>query len=288
MKNLILTILLIFQGIATSLHAYQLEGLPLKYWQKADKENFGDYLSLKLVERIVGGKVAVANEHNSKDKPNLLAIGSILILAHHGDVIWGTGMNGKRGDLQLYKFTDLDVRAVRGPKTREFLINNFGIDCPEVYGDPALLLPYFFPELQKKECPAYPYVIIPHYSEENLFPREIYSNVVYPTDDWREVVRKILNSEFVISSSLHGVIVAEAYGIPARYLRISEHEPLYKYQDYYLGTNRSSFTYATSVEEALEMGGEPAGCCDLELLYNSFPFEYWPNATFVYPKFEGS
>jgi len=285
MRNLILIVLACFQGIVSSVYSNQLEGLPLRYWQKRNKENFGDYLSLKLVERLVGGKVAVANEQDSNGKPNLLAIGSILILARQGDVIWGTGMNGKRMDLQHYKFNNLDVRAVRGPMTRDFLIKNFNIECPEIYGDPALLVPYFFPELKKSENPKYSYIVIPHYSEEHLFPKDLYPHVVYPTEPWKDVIRKILNSSFVISSSLHGVIVAEAYGIPARYLRISENEPLYKYEDYYLGTNRSHFSYATSIEEALEMGGEAPCECDIEQLYYSFPFEYWPNATFTHPRF---
>lgn len=286
MKNLIFFLLMIFQVSLANLCAYTLEGPPLYYWQKGGKENFGDHLSLKLVERIVGGQVPVAHKELFEGQKRLLAIGSILILANSGDLIWGTGMNGKRMDLDLYKFDHLDVRAVRGPLTRDFLTKNFDISCPEIYGDPALLLPYFFPELQKKAHPQYAYLIIPHYSEEHLFPKNLFPNVVYPTDPWKDVVRKILDSKFVISSSLHGVVVAEAYGIPARYLRISDHEPLYKYNDYYLGTNRSSFTYASTVQEALEMGGEPPCVCDLEKLYTSFPFEYWPHATFKYPNFD--
>jgi pyruvyltransferase len=208
-----------------------------------------------------------------------------LKMAKTGDVLWGTGMNAKSLDLKDYKFIYLDIRAVRGPLTRDFVMQNFQIYCPEIYGDPALLVPYFFPEFKKKQNPQYDYIIIPHYSEESLFPKSIYPNVVYPTEPWNDVIRKILNSKFVISSSLHGIVIAEAYGIPARYLRVTEHEPLFKYQDYYLGTNRPNFTYASSIEEALEMGGEPPFECDLEKLYLSFPFEFWPNANFKYPNF---
>jgi pyruvyltransferase len=82
----------------------------------------------------------------------------------------------------------------------------------------------------------------------------------------------------VISSSLHGVIIAESYGIPARLLRVTEKNHLFKYQDYYLGTGRPHFQYATSVEEALRMGGEPPFVCDLQKLYETFPFEFWPEA----------
>jgi pyruvyltransferase len=284
-KQFFFIFLIVFQITTVNVHSNAVEGLPLYYWQKGGKENFGDYLSLKLVERIVGGQVKVAKNKQFEQSKRLLAIGSILILSNPGDVIWGTGMNGKRMDVKLYPYGNLDVRAVRGPLTRNFLINSLNIACPEVYGDPALLFPYFFPEFKKKEKPQYSHVIIPHYSEEHLFPKELYPNVVYPTEPWRDVIRKILNSEFVISSSLHGIIIAEAYGIPARYLRISDHEPLYKYEDYYKGTNRSVFEYATSVEDALNMGGEPPCMCDLEKLYYSFPFECWPNATFIHPNF---
>lgn len=268
-------LLFVILGITVHLPVESKEGLPLCYWHRKQGENFGDYLSLKIVERMVGQKVIPAITKKEMEHPKLLAIGSILILANEGDVIWGTGMNGKRMDLDLYKFDHLDVRAVRGPLTRDFLIKNFHMDCPEIYGDPALLFPSLYPEFEIKSKPEFDYVVIPHYTEEYLFPKCLFPNAVYPTEPWDQVISQILNSRFVISSSLHGLIIAEAYGIPARYLRLSENEPLYKYKDYYLGTNRPDFTFATSLEEALEMGGEPPHACDLEKLYNSFPFDCW-------------
>jgi pyruvyltransferase len=215
----------------------------------------------------------------------LLAIGSVFYFACENDVVWGSGINGKRLNKKDYSFHHLDIRAVRGPLTRQFLIDNFQIDCPEVYGDPGLLFPYFFPEFKKKDFPTLDYIIIPHYSEKNLFPKNA-PHIVYSTDPWDEVIEKILDSKFVISSSLHGVVIAEAYGIPARLLRITENEPLFKFRDYYLGTNRPYFQFATSVEEALQMGGEPPFQCNLKKLYEAFPFEFWPHSQFRYPIFQ--
>jgi pyruvyltransferase len=272
----------------------QTEGLPLYYWNEQWHgrvfTNFGDYLSLKLVERIVGCPVRVYKKTPKKYEKKLLAIGSIFYFANDQDVIWGTGVSGKRLSRKDYKFNQLDVRAVRGPLTRAFLMHQFQIDCPEIYGDPALLFPYFFPEFKRKEKPSRDYIIIPHYSEEDLFPKEEWENVVFSTEPWNEVIEKILDSRFVISSSLHGIIIAEAYGIPARVLRVLENphiEPLFKYQDYYLGTNRPNFRCATSVDEALEMGGEPPFECDLKKLYEAFPFDHWPNSSFITPEFYG-
>jgi len=265
------------------------EGLPLFYWNEKWRGrtfvNFGDYISLKLVERIVGGPVRTYVKGQKNIEQKLLASGSIFSFGIDDDVVWGSGINGKLLKKKDYKFTTLDIRSVRGPLSRNFIQKALQMDCPEIYGDPALLFPYFFPEFKRKEKPAYDYIIIPHYSEEDLFPRDEWDNVVFSTDPWEEIIDKILDSRLVVSCSLHGVIIAEAYGIPARLMRVTDNEPLFKYIDYYSGTGRPDFKYATTINEALEMGGEPPFKCNLEKLYNAFPFEYWPNASFQFPKF---
>lgn len=267
---------------STDIASMTKRAIPMYYWQD-HIYNFGDYISLKLVERIVGKPVEVVHPaHLYRRK--LLAIGSILTYARDNDIVWGSGINGKCLDVKLYKFTTLDVRAVRGPLSRDFLQKNFNITVPEIYGDPALLFPYFFPELKKKAKPTHKYLIIPHYSELYLFPKEKYGEtVVSPTLPWHEVIEQILDSEFVISSSLHGVIIAEAFGIPARCLKLTNKEPLFKYSDYYLGTGRPHFTVAHSVEEALNMGPEQPFKCDLKKLYDAFPFDFWAEINFTAP-----
>lgn len=282
MKRVIFQLFSIFAALSLffEIHAQRdcsiKSGLPLYFWDARPQHgfsNFGDALSEALVERMLGHKVLVA-QHPFSGQQKLLGMGSILNYAQDHDVIWGTGINGKT-PIDAYHFSCLDVRAVRGPLTRNFLLER-GILCPEVYGDPTLLLPICFPEFQKSANPSKEYVIIPHYSDEHLFLDE--PDRVSVKENWDIVVQKILDSKFVISSSLSGVIVAEAFGIPARLL-IIEHENntenLVKYEDYYLGTNRSSFKYATSVKEALEMEGEDMPVCDLEKLYRAFPFEFF-------------
>jgi pyruvyltransferase len=79
----------------------------------------------------------------------------------------------------------------------------------------------------------------------------------------------------VLASSLHALIVAEAYGIPARYVRLSDHESIFKYNDYYLGTGRQQDKIATSVDEAVEMGGFAPPQFDASKLLKAFPFDLW-------------
>ena len=148
-------------------------GLPLYYWDEVFHgrtfENFGDILSIKLVERIVDSPVRRYQKGQRPIEKKLLAMGSLLFFALDGDVLWGTGCNFKRTD---FRFKSLDVRSVRGPLTRTLLKEQLGIECPEIYGDPALLFPYFFPEFKKNKNPSHNYLIIAHYEDEHLFPKK--------------------------------------------------------------------------------------------------------------------
>lgn len=281
--NLFIAFQFLIFFVSNAISLFAREGIPLYYWREPGWTNFGDLLSVKIVERIIGGPVEIYRKNAREQK--LLAVGSIFYFANEGDVVWGSGLNGKTANKESYAFESLDIRSVRGPLTREFFQEHFGIEIPEIYGDPALLLPYLFPEFQKNPSPEFDYIVIPHFSDHKYFLNQGQDNLVFVTEPWDVVINKILNSRFVISSSLHGVIVAEAFGIPARLLRVSEKEPLLKFFDYYLGTNRPNFEIATSVEEALGMGGEPPPQCDLEKIFSAFPFDYWPNATFYQPKF---
>lgn len=272
--------------VSEKMHNEEVQELVVCFWR--DKPiNFGDELSPIIIERLVGQSIQLLPRKKGVGGiKKLLGIGSIMRFAATGDVIWGTGVSGKSLNPKHFKFEWLDVRAVRGPLTRDFLKKHFNIDVPEVYGDPALLFPHLFPEFKKKKNPKYSYIVIPHFRDIKLFPRDMYDNVVYPSEPWNVVIEKILDSEFVISGSLHGIVIAEAFGIPARLLRITSEEHIFKYIDYYLGTGRPYFRPAFSVLEALALGGEPPIDCDLQKLYEAFPFEFWPDVNFQVPNFD--
>ena len=90
-------------------------------------------------------------------------------------------------------------------------------------------------------------------------------------------VRQLLQADFVISASLHGIVLAEAYGIPAIYFNSKNSETLFKYNDYYHGTGRTKFHTGHSIEECLDLGGN--SLFDIQTiqknLMNSFPIELW-------------
>lgn len=244
----------------------------LFFWKpECGQLNFGDHLARVIVTKLLASQGHLLEEETAESH-RLFAVGSVLHFAQDGDVVWGSGVNGKV-DPRQHRFRKLDVRAVRGPLTREFLMAR-GITVPEVFGDPALLLPTLFPQRFARHVKSR-YVVVPNLHDLKLAQEARMRHVVSPMWSWNRCVTAILEGELVISSSLHGIIIAEAYGIPARYLRLSDTENIYKYNDYMLGTGRGAIEPAGSVEEALEMGGMPPPVFDPEALLAAFPFDLW-------------
>lgn len=244
----------------------------LFHWRSPDgRTNFGDQLSLVIVRQMLSSRGFTLDDQTPTQR-QMLAIGSILHFASSGATIWGSGINGKVSP-ERFQAVNLDVRAVRGPKTAQFLTNK-GIRTPTVFGDPGLLVPHLFPD-RFKPAPETDYVVVPNLHDlKNVDPS---LPIVSPTQGWNTVIDQILRARYVVASSLHGLVIAEAYGIPAQYVRFTETESPFKYLDYYLGTGRkeSDFKPATSVKEALDTGGMPPLQRDIKPLLDAFPWDLW-------------
>jgi pyruvyltransferase len=234
--------------------------------------NFGDLLGPAIVQRLLSGRGISADSAAAGRR--LLAVGSILHFAQNGDTVWGTGANGKKLDGEM-SFESLDVRAVRGPLTREYL-QRLNISAPEVYGDPGLLVGHLWTRAQlAKGYPSTDYIVLPNFHDYPAAKRS--AHLVNPRDDLWSVIGRIAASRFVVGSSLHAMIVAESLGIPAR-LVVSGTEPTFKFDDYYQGTGRAGAEPAASVEEALKQRGQqPPEWSPTELL-RSFPADLWGRA----------
>jgi hypothetical protein len=203
--------------------------------QGKSKENYGDLLGKYLVEKISQKKViwAKPSKFSIRDffSPIYVTIGSILTNVNSKCIVWGSGIVSKDYPIKKAKFL-----AVRGPQTRKHLLKQ-GYEVPEVYGDPALLLPKFYNPKIKKE---YAIGIIPHYSDFNKV-KEFYKNedsillIDLMTNNIEKTTDDFLKCKKIVSSSLHGLIVAHAYGIPAVWQKFSGDifGDDIKYQDYF-------------------------------------------------------
>ena len=69
-----------------------------------------------------------------------------------------------------------------------------------------------------------------------LFPTNLIDKLsIKNYNKWTDVIDLIVNSDYVFSSSLHGLIIAEAYGIPNYRIKISDLiiGGDFKFDDYY-------------------------------------------------------
>jgi hypothetical protein len=181
-------------------------------------QNFGDALNPYLIEKLTGKRAVYV----ASGAPTLkyLMVGSILHWAKPPCKAWGAGLARASDPVD----PKVEFLAVRGPLTRKIAIHN-GASCPEVYGDPALLLPRVY---QPKVTRFAKVALIPHYADQELvFNRDWQPEVklINVFDPPEKVIDDICSCEAVISSSLHGLIAADAYGIPSAWCKLSP-EPI--------------------------------------------------------------
>jgi len=204
------------------------------FWWASNPPNFGDEVSPVIVQHFTDQEVKWV-ERGTKNK--LLAIGSIIHCIKAGDTVWGSGTN-RSGLIEAPE--GVRFLSFRGKITRGKII---GRDLPEVYGDPALLLPLVYnPIVRKSHGIGY----IPHYLDYD----HVLENVRLGNNDivinirsgWRRVIREILSCERVECSAMHGLIAAEAYGVPATWAIYGERVrgQVLKTQDYFSGTDRDN------------------------------------------------
>ena len=214
--------------------------------------NMGDLLNVLIVEKCFGYTV----ERHSFLTGEVCAIGSCLAqYTLHGSLpmrlrqringivrprvsIWGTGfINYTDCEGKFFK-REMDFRAVRGELTRKNVERMTGKKLNIPTGDAGILASELLDERPEK---VYDIGIVPHICDlsdpacqklADSYPNAILINV---KDEPLEVVKQIAQCRTVLSSSLHGLIVADSFHIPNRHLVFSD-RPLgdgYKFDDYY-------------------------------------------------------
>ncbi|OAB75748.1 polysaccharide pyruvyl transferase family protein [Cochleicola gelatinilyticus] len=195
-----------------------------KYLAGKEWDNFGDALVPLLVERISGKKVVWTNKNAAVANNNGLSkvfftIGSILDQAKENNIVWGSGIMHSQKPIQKSTFL-----AVRGPISYSRVLAS-GQHMEPIWGDPALLCPFYFPVPKKTQTNTI--ALVPHYVDyeavNNKYKDEEGVIVIDLKDpDIPGVIEKIATASMVFSSSLHGLIVAHAYGIKAAWVLFSD------------------------------------------------------------------
>jgi pyruvyltransferase len=198
--------------------------------QYAEHPNAGDVASKIVVEFVTGGE-AVTTGEQACDMPNLIAIGSILHWADSNSRLWGCGLIG--ADVRL-AHAPHRIIAVRGPLTRQRLQQD-GLAVPDLIGDPGIFAADVFP----RAAILHDIGLVPHYVDRDHpyvhAAAERGIHVINCFDPLPIYLRELSSCRRIISSSLHGIVFAHSYGIPAVWVELSEkvHGAGFKFLDYY-------------------------------------------------------
>ena len=249
LNNLALFTLKLCNALRGSVHRYVYTG------QYTTNRNYGDALGLWLPKllginggRLLPKRFVFARQYARGT--NLQMVGSTLGDVDEHSVVCGAGAVSAD---QRAKGVPQKIVSVRGPLTRDILLSQ-GIDCPAVYGDPAMLLPLFYTPAQVVK--RHKIGLIPHYVDKDnaLVQRLAENSDVHLIDIrlprtrglrmsieryWRQWIDDLCSCECVVSSSLHGLIIAEAYSIPTLWAKFSDdiNGNDFKYYDYYKSIN---------------------------------------------------
>lgn len=208
------------------------------------RDNFGDELSMYIIERLSSSRVVYRKPFRIKKfvfdylrffkgillegkikydllkyspfKKIIISIGSIIEESSKKTIVWGAGISSIKT-----KIVGGEFRAVRGKYTQARL-RELNYRAPEIIGDPAILLPILY-HVERKEGDENKRVgIVPHivdYQDVLDFFKCYEVNDIKVIDlacrDVERVIDEICSCEKILSSSLHGLIVSHAYNIPA-------------------------------------------------------------------------
>lgn len=168
--------------------------------------NWGDRLSPLLLNRFAH----VETEWSPVDAAEVVCVGSILgnlVKPKYTGVILGSGKLFENGIVPpLAK-----ILALRGPLTARGLKGQFTL------GDPGLLAD----ELVTVDEKLYELGLVPHWSDHQLAndPRFLQYDpiIIHSNGDPLTIIRTIGACRKIVSSSLHGLILADAFNIPRRF-----------------------------------------------------------------------
>ena len=228
-------------------------------------QNFGDALTPYLIRRYTGvqplnvlhaprgrnllryrahrreHRASLAQRLRGVPKPEYVCVGSILgwtDWAPEVQVIWGAGFMSNAACL---RYPPRSITCVRGEKTLAQIPREWRHHI-NTLGDPGLLLGLFH---ARDESPAYRIGVVPHYTHHSL-AATILGNA---SEDIRLInvqqsvpalMTDLASCETIVSSAMHGVIAADALGIPNRWVTFGDLPPggTFKFHDYFSATPR--------------------------------------------------
>ena len=245
----------------------------------AARQNFGDFLPVMFCAQ------ALARPRVEADM--FLLVGSV-ISERHVDLLrrraglerdaqtafWGCGARSNARDALPDPSTSTYC-GVRGPLTRNLL----GLSADTPLGDPGFLLPLFHAPRTDEETRGKA-ICVPHFDDRRdgaaLLAASGAEAVVRPGVDANlaslsRCIDAIASADFVLSASLHGAIVAAAYGRPFAFWDPGRIDVPFKWRDFALSIGREA-RFAGDLAEGEKLAGANVSLPPLLPLASTCPF----------------
>ena len=161
------------------------------------KINLGDNLGNVIIPYMLKRCEGNGKKTKVKSIKHLMTVGSILHADFFDTTVWGSGCLNINS-IPIIKtrayHRKMDIRAVRGPLTRRVL-QACGYNVPEIFGDPAILLPDIYNPNKKKE---YDISLVFHFRYARSL--EDYHCISIQTYDYKKFIDEVIKSRKIISS----------------------------------------------------------------------------------------
>lgn len=182
--------------------------------------NFGDALTPWLLKRLGNGDASWVSPGANFE--HYLVTGSVLNWSSQHSVAWGPGLASWKDEVN----PKADVRAFRGPLSllRARSCGWKPGPHPFAIGDPALLLSKLLPPKDKTGALG----IFPHYVDMmrlSMIENELREKgivLIDPLGTVEKVAEQVSGCSRIMSSSLHGLIVADSYGVPSCWAKFGD------------------------------------------------------------------
>jgi hypothetical protein len=202
--------------------------------------NFGDAINPFLFGKITG--CPIIRCESPLNRPHVVGIGSIANWANRQSTVIGSGLANKDDKIN----PNCHLRLLRGPITAD-IARACGNKSNFFLGDPVLALPSVGNFKRVKTCEI---GIVPHYVDYEA-TLSLFENSTLPVKiidikkPIKEFISDVVSCKRVISSSLHGLILADAFGIPNIKTTISTSilGDGTKFLDYFLSVKRDYRDY---------------------------------------------